>query len=99
MGAGGSFEHAALGALRAGERYALRTTTGDAFTGRGEFLRVPRGFCVTVAHLNDAPFWLTIEGAAGQHDVQLWLSAYGMPQAQVDAFGERWAHVLERLFA
>jgi len=61
-------------------------------------VRELRSFCVTVEHLNGGLFWPTIEGAAGKHDVQIWLSTYGVPRAQVDAFGERCSGVLQRLF-
>jgi hypothetical protein len=51
-----------------------------------------------VESLNDALFWLTIEGAPGKHDVQLWLSAYGLSQAEVEAFEKNWSGVLQELF-
>jgi hypothetical protein len=78
---------------------AQATATGSTFSGRVEFLRPPRGFCLTVENLNDALFWLTIEGAPGNHEVQLWLSAYGLSATQVAAFGKSWAGVLDNLFA
>jgi hypothetical protein len=85
--------------LRPGQRYALTPATGGVFSGRVEFIQPPRGFCLTVEPLNDALFWLTIESAQGKHDVQLWLSAYGIPQADVDRFTSEWGAVLEKLFA
>lgn len=99
MGRGGIFAESALDLLREGERYSLRTATGNTFSGNVQFVRPPRGFCVTVDQLNDALFWLTIEGAPGKHEVQLWLSAYGLPASQVAAIGDQWFGVLERLFA
>jgi hypothetical protein len=39
---------------------------------------------------------LTIEGA-GEHDVQLWFSLCGLPQAQVAELENRWAHELKRI--
>jgi uncharacterized protein YndB with AHSA1/START domain len=84
--------------LRPGRRYSLETSTGERFEGRVEFLRPPRGFCLTVESLHDALFWVTMEGAPGKLDVQLWLSAYGLSQNDADAFAARWQTVLERLF-
>ena len=99
VGPQGLFVEGIAADLRAGERYALRAATSEPFAGRVEFIVPPRGFCVTVDQLNDALFWLTIEGAAGKHEVQLWLSAYGVAQTDVDAFGRRWQGVLENLLA
>ncbi len=95
----GLFAGAGLAGQRPGERYSLGAATGENFRGCVKFIVPPRGFCVTVEDLNDALFWLAIEGTPGQHEVQLWLSAYGLPQAQVAAFGARWAGVLEKLLA
>jgi hypothetical protein len=58
-----------------------------------------RGFCVSVKELNDAPLWVTVEGAPGKLEAQVWLSAYAIPQAQVDEFSKHGAELLNRLFA
>jgi uncharacterized protein YndB with AHSA1/START domain len=99
MARDGLFVEPAIAHLREGERYSLRTATGNTFSGKVEFLRPPRGFCVTVESLNDALFWLTIEGSAGNYEPQLWLSAYGLPAWQVAAFGAQWSGLLNKLFA
>jgi len=96
-GAQGIFEKGTGGFLNEGTRYALRTATGELWTGRTEFVVPPRGFCVSVDSLNDALAWLTIEGLAGEHDVQLWFSTYGVPQAQVSEIEKRWAGALEKI--
>lgn len=54
--------------LRVGQPYSLRAATGETWTGRVEFVAPPRGFCVTVESLNDAPLWPTIEGSAGKRE-------------------------------
>jgi len=94
---GGLFREGA-GGLTPGREYMLEAATGEQFEGSVEFVRPPRGFCVSVRPLNDALFWLTIEGAPGQHEAQLWLSAYNLPAARVSAFEKDWAAVLERVF-
>jgi len=43
-----------------------------------------------VRELNDALLWLTIEGVPGKIEAQLWLSAFGVTQVQLDAFHARW---------
>ena len=77
---------------------ALKTTTGDSFSGRVEFVREPRGFCLTVRELNDALLWLTIAGRRGQIEVQAWLSAFSLDPSQVDAFGKKWERRFEEIF-
>jgi len=96
-GSDGLFTTDALARARPGDSLSLHSATGEVFNGQLEFFVPPRGFCVTLKNLNDALLWLTIEGAPGQHEVQLWLSAYGLPQAEVDAFNTRWAEVLEKI--
>ena len=65
--------------------------------GRVEFVAPPRGFCVSEDSLGDALLWLTIEGAPPSHEVQLWLSAYNLPQNEVEAFSRRWSAELDRI--
>lgn len=95
-GAHGIFEEGTKGFLNEGTRYALQSASGELWTGRTEFVVHPRGFCVSVDSLNDALAWLTIEGC-GEHDVQLWFSTYGLPQAQVTELEKRWAGALKKI--
>ena len=96
--AGGLFREGA-GGLKDGGEYMLESAGGESYEGRVEFVRPPRGFCVTVRQLNDALFWLTIEGIAGQLEAQIWLSTYNLPQAKVEAFEKEWAGMLKRALA
>jgi len=73
--AGGIFEKGAESALRAGQAYALRTATGENWSGTVELLEPPRGFCVSVREMNDALVRMTIEGAPGKIEAQLRRSA------------------------
>ena len=95
---GGLFREGARG-LTAGREYMLEGATGENYEGTVEFVRPSRGFCISIRQLNDALLWLTIEGAPGQHEAQLWLSAYNLPQTKLAAFEKDWANVLERVFA
>jgi len=85
--------------LREGQKYSLQTFSEGTFSGQVEFVRPLRGFCVTVEELNDALLWFTIEGAPGQIEVQVWLSAFGVAQTEVDKFGAMWGEQLKRVFA
>lgn len=95
---GGMFREGARG-LCAGSEYMLESATGENFEGVVEFVRPPRGFCVSIRQLNDALLWLTIEGAPGQHEAQLWLSGYNLPQTKMRGFEKDWDEVLQRVFA
>jgi len=95
---GGLFREGA-GGIKDGDDYMLESAAGEGFEGRVEFVRAPRGFCLSVRHLNDALFWLTIEGIAGHHEAQIWLSAYNVPHAKVEAFEKQWAGALARVLA
>ena len=64
---------------KAGAAYSALTAWGESYGGCVEFVVPPRGSCVSVKELNDALFWVTIEGVPGSHEVQLWLSAYNVP--------------------
>jgi uncharacterized protein YndB with AHSA1/START domain len=98
LAAGALFSQDVQSVLKPGEPYSLATTNGDSFSGRVEFVRETRGFCLTVRELNDALLWLTIEGTPGKIEVQAWLSAFSVPHAQVEAFGKKWEQRLREIF-
>ncbi len=83
--------------FRDGSNYALRTVTGEKWTGRMEFISARRGICVTVEALNGALCWLAIEGLAREHKAQLWFSTYGWTQAAVTEIETKWASELKRI--
>jgi uncharacterized protein YndB with AHSA1/START domain len=85
--------------LREGQEYLLKTFAGATFSGRAEFIRPMRGFCVSVRELNDALLWFTIEGAPGKIEVQVWLSAFGLPQSELDKFAVQWESRLKEIFS
>ena len=85
--------------LQPGAEYNLRTSTGETYSGCVEFLREPRGFCLSVRELNDALFWLTLEGPAPDLDVQIWLSAFGLPQQTLQSFESKWSARLKEIFS
>jgi hypothetical protein len=64
-----------------------------------EFLREDRGFCLSIKELNDTLFWLTIEGAPGQIEAQIWLSFFSLPESQVKQFESIWQNRLQEIFA
>jgi uncharacterized protein YndB with AHSA1/START domain len=96
-GTSGIFAEGSLGKLREGATYSLRTSTGEVWSGRVAFIMPPRGFCVTIDALNGALAWLTIEGAGGTFEAQLWFSTYGLPQERVTQLETEWAAQLKRI--
>jgi uncharacterized protein YndB with AHSA1/START domain len=97
MSAGSVFAVDAEAALKPEQKYSLKTTTGEVYSGRVEFVRAQRGFCVSVREMNDALLWLTIEGVSGKIEAQLWLSAFCLGQTEVDAFERKWQRQLENI--
>jgi hypothetical protein len=97
VSSGGVFIEDASRLLNQGSSFALRTTAGATYSGRTEFLRNARGFCLSVSELNDALFWLTIEGTPGKVEVQIWLSAFGLPAFELQRFSEQWKKRLTEL--
>ena len=63
----------------------------------------PSDFSGTVQNLNNALLAVRMHEVCGHepgagHEASLWLSTYGVPQAEVEAFRSRWQEVLDRLF-
>ncbi len=98
-GAKGLFAEGDPAHLGSGADYSGKTAWGETYHGHVKFVVPPRGFCASVKELNDALLWVTIEGVPGKLEVQLWLSAYSIPQARVDDFGRHGTELLERIFA
>jgi uncharacterized protein YndB with AHSA1/START domain len=100
MSSEGLLRHGTLDTARPGSRYAIGTVTGDRFEGEVRFFDPPRSFCATVENLNDSLLWLYLEKVGQEYEIWLWLwlSAYGLPQSELDAFRDRWVSALQQLF-
>lgn len=77
--------------MRPDAAVSLHSETGETISGRVEFDSPPCGFCLQITELNRALFWITIEGERGKHEVQLWLSMYGISRERVAELGRQWA--------
>jgi uncharacterized protein YndB with AHSA1/START domain len=86
--------------LRPGSRYSLRAATGDVFAGEVIAVDPPRKIIVTAEGLGDALLFVNVEGAprGNRCEVYLWVSAYTVPQAELDAFTARWQPTLDAQF-
>ncbi len=103
LGAEGFGRHGAVEGLREGETYSLRSATGETFEGRVVIHDPPQEFAGTVQGMNDALLALRTHEIAGPeapagHEAYVWLSAYGLPQGDIDAFRTRWRALLDELF-
>jgi len=99
----GVVAESAVEKLRDGDRYCLRAVTGEVFEGVVAVSNYPTDFAGTVENMNQSFLGLRFAEPGGPdsgtgHEVSVWLATYGIPQADVEAFGQRWAGVLGRLF-
>ena len=88
-----------LQGLQPGDRYAIRTATGDDFAGVIHSLQPPHDFSATVENLNHALLRVHLDELFGYRDVNFQLSIYGVPQAQVEALEARARQMLQNLNA
>lgn len=88
-----------LDGLRPGDRYAIRTATGDEFTGVIHSLQPPHDFSATVENFNHALLRVHLDELFGYRDVNFQLSTYGISPEQVDALESRTRRLLQSLNA
>ncbi len=85
-----------------GHRYAILTAGGDRLEGEIHIINPPQDFCATAENFNYAYLRIRIdEGCMTSPDpqVNLFLSTYGLPTEQTDAFQQRWQAMLDEIFA
>lgn len=90
-----------LQGLAEGDRYAVTTATGDRLEGEVRVVFAPTDFGATVEGLGGSLLRLSIEKYPYPDDsiqVQLWLAAYRVPEAERRALESRWQALLEGLF-
>lgn len=97
--AGGIFGEGGLGHVVEGSRYNAITAAGDALAGTVETCAPPRLFVATVDGMNDALLRMELWGAPPAAEVTIWLSAYGVPAAEVEALEAAWQASLENVLA
>jgi uncharacterized protein YndB with AHSA1/START domain len=85
--------------LKSGDSFALKTTTGENWTGKVEFIKPLRGFCLSIRELGDALLWVTIEGAPEKIEAQLWLATFGLDESKLDTFHQQWSQRLSQILA
>lgn len=78
--------------------YAVEAPTGDRLEGRVLWLEPPTSFVATVTGLDDALLRVKLEDLYGMKEANVWLSSYGVPPGEVEAFETRWQAWLDGLF-
>ncbi len=97
-GANGLAREGSLASLREGDHYAIVAATGEGLQGTVLLFEPPMVFCASVENLNNAFLSVHLIELGGPRQVWVWLSTYGLPQTEVEAFQTRWTKLLEALF-
>src|SRR5262245_57987432 len=82
-----------------GDRCALRLATGDSVAGAVAFARRGRQLLVASNEWDDGLFRLSLDRAAGEALVQLWVSSWTTPLGELQAFRDRLFPVVEQIVA
>ena len=84
---------------KAGDRYSIQTASASLYEGAIQYNQPPLAFCATVDNLNNALLLLGLGERAGIRETNIWLSAYGIPQSQIDTLGKQWAEEIKTLLS
>ncbi|NIR47874.1 SRPBCC domain-containing protein [candidate division KSB1 bacterium] len=98
MGDEGFVSEGSLKEMTEGDAYEVKASTGESFRGTIAYFNPPMDFVATAENLNNALLRVWIEEYRGKRVANVWLSAYGLPEAEVAEFQARWTHVLQNLF-
>lgn len=88
----GLLKHGTLQGMSEGDHYAITTAPGDRLEGAVQILDIPHAFAAVVANKSDALLRLRVDRYAfmgGKTEINLWLSSYGRPEEEVQAFEQR----------
>jgi hypothetical protein len=104
MGPQGFLKEGRIEGLGEGDSYRMVAATGETFEGQVVVNDPPFEFSGTVKNLNDGLlalrcYEICATGPDAGHEASVWLSTYGMPPTQVEAFRERWEKRLQALLA
>ena len=90
-----------LDGLEPGDPFSITTSRGDELRGEVWINGPPRDFAGLVSNANDAYLRLHLDSSCtqpGRSEVNLWLSTYGLPQADRRRLGDGFEAVLTGLF-
>ena len=81
-----------------GKRYEIELASGDRMAGVVQMFRPGTDFAGTIEGLNDGLFRVGIESCFGSPEAQLWISTWGVPEADLRAIEGRLTDMMTRLF-
>jgi hypothetical protein len=85
--------------LHGGDHAALRLTTGDRIEGEVVFAHPSRQIVIADGNLDGALVRLSVDRAAGEAMVSVWVSHWGSDSSQAKALTSRAQEALDRAFA
>jgi uncharacterized protein YndB with AHSA1/START domain len=102
LGRDGLVREGRIEGLAEGDRYRVTAATGEVFAGTVVVNDPPYEFAGTVEGMNDALVSLRTHEAGGPqakdgHVACVFASTWGVPRPEVEAMGERWRRLLDRL--
>ncbi len=84
--------------LKEGDRYSIKTATGQALSGVVHIVNIGTDFAGSVENLNDGLFRVGIEAAQKGVSAVLWLATYDLPQPRVLELKDGFESILKALF-
>lgn len=87
-----------LDAPQKGKPYKITAATGDTFEGNVIVWHPPREFAATVENMNNSLLRLAVENCGKGPEAWIFLETFGLPEAEVNGFRDRWAAQLQKLF-
>lgn len=97
IGPDGFDRNGTLKSVKEGDAYEIQAVTGEIFRGKILYLNSPLDFMATVDNRQEAILRVKIEQYQGIREADVWLSGYGLSEAEIKDFEERWAEKLEEL--
>lgn len=85
--------------LEPGDRFNVRAATGDQLSGVILTKNPPREIGMALEQFNHALFRFDLIHLGPVRTATLWLEAWGVPESEVRAFGERWEKQLRAIAA
>ncbi len=98
LGADGFAAEGTVAGLRPGDRYSVKSTAGQVFSGVVRTMSPPMEFSGTVENLGDSLIRIAFEHGSPVPVALIWLATYGLSQVQVDDIQASFQSLLNALF-
>jgi uncharacterized protein YndB with AHSA1/START domain len=97
-GPDGILAQGSLQGLQAGDRYSIRTVTGDVFEGVVVSHIPSKQFAGTVENMNNSLLRIVLDNC-GTNEAGIWLASWGAQPAANQVFEWRWVHTLQNVLS